>query len=152
MTIKRCLNPTKFPVGTVFLLTDMVTTRTIAAYSADGKLVKMVEEREWAYANDALSYAGILGSPAAGSTPAVNSPSDILTVKISPALGGLFSNNKIPAIKAYRELVGSGLADAKAYIEGEQHEITRHTHDALVKPLKALGFDIVVLLTERSEA
>jgi ribosomal protein L7/L12 len=160
MAIKRRLNPAKFPVGTVLLNVDMISTATIVAYSYDAKFVQISENGRTEWFNtrkDSAVFAGIISyplKPESRSTPltephpvaglafeaptpeksveATGNPHDMLIVKVSK-IHTHINPQIMSAIKAWREITGCDLADAKAHIQGETTTLWREQYDRLTK-------------------
>ncbi|MCS6970169.1 MAG: 50S ribosomal protein L7/L12 [Planctomycetota bacterium] len=95
-----------------------------------------------ALAGPAVVAAPAAGAPAPAAAPAAEAPTSF---KVTLVSGGA---NKINAIKVVREVLGLGLADAKAFVEGApkvvKEGIDKAAADEIAKKFKDAGAEVKV--------
>ncbi len=108
------------------------------------ELVELVAELKTALgvSDAALAGPAAAGPAAAAPAAAVEAPTSF---KVTLVAGGA---NKINAIKIIREILGLGLADAKAFVEGApkvvKEGVDKPTADDLAKKIKDAGAEVKV--------
>lgn len=103
-------------------------------------LVKALEEE---FGVSAAAPVAVAAAPAAGAAPAAAEEKTEFTVVLKG-----FGANKIAVIKAVRELLGLGLAEAKAFVEGApknvKENVSKEEADKLAEALKASGAEVEI--------
>lgn len=112
------------------------------------ELVELVAQLKTALgvSDAALAGPAIAAAPAAGGAAAAPAPAEAPTsFKVTLVSGGA---NKINAIKVVREVLGLGLADAKAFVEGApkviKEGVDKAAADELAKKFKDAGAEVKV--------
>ena len=118
-------------------IVDQVKTLTVV------ELVELVAQLKTALGVSDASMAGpAAAAPAAAAAAAVEAPT---AFKVTLVAGGA---NKINAIKIIREILGLGLADAKAFVEGApkvvKEGLDKATADDLAKKIKDAGAEVKI--------
>ena len=119
-------------------IVEQVKTLTVV------ELVELVSQLKSALGVSDAALAGpAAAAPAAGAAPAAaEAPTSF---KVTLTAGGA---NKINAIKIIREILGLGLADAKAFVEGApkvvKEGVDKPTADYLAKKLKDAGAEVKI--------
>ena len=119
-------------------IVEQVKTLTVV------ELVELVSQLKSALGVSDAALAGpAAAAPAAGAAPAAaEAPTSF---KVTLTAGGA---NKINAIKIIREILGLGLADAKAFVEGApkvvKEGVDKPTADDLAKKLKDAGAEVKI--------
>ena len=103
-------------------------------------LVKALEEE---FGVSAAAPVAVAAPAAGGSAPAAAEEKTEFTVVLKS-----FGANKIAVIKAVRELLGLGLAEAKAFVEGApknvKENVSKEEADKLAEALKATGAEVEI--------
>ena len=119
-------------------IVEQVKTLTVV------ELVELVAQLKTALGVSDAALAGpAAAAPAAGAAPAAaEAPT---AFKVTLVNGGA---NKINAIKIIREILGLGLADAKAFVEGApkvvKEGLDKATSDDLAKKIKDAGAEVKI--------
>ena len=96
-------------------------------------LVKMIEEEF------GVSAAAVSAAPAAGAAPAAAEEPTTVTIHMT----AVDAAQKIPTIKAVREITGLGLGEAKALVEGAPKEVkagvSKTDADEMIKKFEEAG-------------
>jgi large subunit ribosomal protein L7/L12 len=120
-------------------IVEQVKTLTVV------ELVELVAQLKTALGVSDAALAGpAAAAPAAGGAPAAAAEAPT-SFKVTLVNGGA---NKINAIKIVREILGLGLADAKAFVEGApkvvKEGVDKPTADDLAKKIKDAGAEVKV--------
>lgn len=120
-------------------IVEQVKTLTVV------ELVELVTQLKTALGVSDAALAGpAAAAPAAGGAPAAAAEAPT-SFKVTLVNGGA---NKINAIKIVREILGLGLADAKAFVEGApkvvKEGVDKPTADDLAKKIKDAGAEVKV--------
>ncbi len=120
-------------------IVEQVKTLTVV------ELVELVAQLKTALGVSDAALAGpAAAAPAAGGAPAAAAEAPT-SFKVTLVNGG---PNKINAIKIVREILGLGLADAKAFVEGApkvvKEGVDKPTADDLAKKIKDAGAEVKV--------
>lgn len=120
-------------------IVDQVKTLTVV------ELVELVAQLKTALGvSDAAMAGPAAAAPAAGGAAAAAAEAPT-AFKVTLVAGGA---NKINAIKIIREILGLGLADAKAFVEGApkvvKEGLDKATADDLAKKIKDAGAEVKI--------
>lgn len=120
-------------------IVEQVKTLTVV------ELVELVAQLKTALGVSDAALAGpAVAAPAAGAAPAAAAEAPT-AFKVTLVSAGA---NKINAIKIIREILGLGLADAKAFVEGApkvvKEGVDKPTADDLEKKIKEAGAEVKV--------
>lgn len=120
-------------------IVEQVKTLTVV------ELVELVAQLKSALGVSDAALAGpAVAAPAAGGAPAAAAEAPT-AFKVTLVNGGA---NKINAIKVIREILGLGLADAKAFVEGApkvvKEGVDKPTADDLAKKIKDAGAEVKI--------
>ncbi len=119
-------------------IVEQVKTLTVV------ELVELVAQLKTALGVSDAALAGPAAAAPAGAAPAAAAEAPT-SFKVTLVNGGA---NKINAIKVVREILGLGLADAKAFVEGApkvvKEGVDKPTADDLAKKIKDAGAEVKV--------